>query len=59
MEHIDTYCKTCKITLTDFEVQEYQRQCIDCYKEENNTQKASKNILPIMIKHGRKRVFTA
>lgn len=56
---MDHYCKTCKISLTEFEVQEYKRQCIDCYKEENNTQKVSKYHLPVMIKRGRKRVFTA
>lgn len=59
MEHIDKYCTTCKITLTEFEVQEYKHQCIDCYKEEHNTQKTSKAILPVLIKRGRKRVFTA
>lgn len=59
MEHIETYCRTCKITLTNFEIEEYDRQCIDCYKEENNTKKASKDVAPILIRSGRKRVFTA
>lgn len=59
MEYIETYCKTCKITLTEFEIQEYDRQCIDCYKEEHNAEKANKTNTPILIKRGRKRVFTA
>lgn len=59
MEHIEKYCQTCKITLTEFEIQEYNNQCIDCYKELNNTQKNNKNIFPVLIKRGRKRIFTA
>lgn len=59
MERFETYCKTCKITLTDFEAQEYDRQCIDCYKEEHETEKTSKDNTRVMIKRGRKRVFIA
>lgn len=60
MEYMERNCRICRITLSKFEEEEYVHHCIDCYKEEHKIESTNKESRrPVLIRSGRKRIFTA
>lgn len=58
MEYFKKNCKSCGISLSKFEEEEYDKHCIDCHKENTNADHNLRKV-PVLIRSGRKRVFTA
>jgi hypothetical protein len=44
-------CKECSITLGEFEKEEYQEFCIECYREQNNQPQRQKTTINIRLKN--------
>jgi hypothetical protein len=44
-------CKECAITLSNFEKEEYQELCVECYREQNNQPKSQKTTVNVRLKN--------